>query len=265
MIDPESVANYIRETARAFILPRFRALGAGDIREKKPNDFVTIADTDSERELTRLLKDVIAGANVLGEEAVAEDPSRLDWLSADAPVWIIDPVDGTANFVRGNPNFAVIVALARQGVVEAGWIYNPVADVLIWAIKGQGAWLGDQRLYVNGTVPPERLNGSAYGRTKSGLRAARALNESGRILGVHNQGCSGLEYMSLVQGLAQFSLHSRSLPWDHAAGMLIVAEAGGLGSFLDGTTYDPRIIDRSVLSAASKPAWQTIHDIMMTL
>src|ERR1700744_1852782 len=178
MIDPGTVANYIRDTARALILPRFRALDSGDIHEKKPNDFVTIADTKTERELTRLLAGVIDGAKVLGEEAVHEDPSRLEWLSGDDPVWIIDPVDGTANFVRGDPRFAVIVALARQGVVEAGWIYNPLADTLICALKGQGAWRAGERLHTNATVPPERLSGSAYGRTKSGLRAARALNES---------------------------------------------------------------------------------------
>ena len=264
MIDPESVANYIRETARALILPRFRALGSGDVREKKPGDLVTIADTEAERELTRRLGDEVPGANILGEESVAEDPARLAWLSAEAPVWIIDPIDGTANFVRGHVGFAVIVALARQGEVEAGWIYNPLADAMIFSIKGNGAWSAGRRLRVKDDVPPEKLTGSAYGRTKSGVRAGRALNESGRIRGVHNQGCSGLEYMAIAHGLAQFSLHSRSLPWDHAAGMLIVAEAGGCGRFLDGSAYDPRIVDRPVLAAASGGAWQTIHDVVTT-
>jgi len=262
MIDPETVASYIRETARTVILPRFRALGHGDVREKKPGDPVTIADTEAEQELTRRLKAIIPGANVMGEESVAEDASRLAWLTSDTPVWIIDPIDGTSNFVRGNPGFAVIVALARQGAVEGGWIYNPLADVLISALKGEGAWRAGQRLTVKHDVPPEKLTGAAYGRTKSGVRAGRALNDSGRIRGVHNQGCSGLEYMAIAQGMAQFSLHSRSLPWDHAAGMLIVHEAGGVGSFLDGGVYDTRISDRAVLAAASPQAWQTVHDVV---
>ena len=264
MIDPESVANYIRETARAVILPRFRALGQDDVREKKPGDPVTIADTEAEQELTRRLAAVIPGANVLGEESVAEDASRLAWLSAEAPVWIIDPIDGTSNFVRGNDGFAVIVALARQGTVEAGWIYNPLGDVMISALKGEGAWSAGRRLQVNRSVPPEKLTGAAYGRTKSGIRAGRALNDSGRIRGVHNQGCSGLEYMAIAQGMAQFSLHSRSLPWDHAAGMLIVHEAGGVGSFLYGGVYDPRITDRAVLAASTAQAFQTVHDVVTT-
>lgn len=262
MIDLKIVSIFIRDTARALILPRFRALGSGDIREKKPGDLVTIADIETERELTRLLRDVAKDVHVLGEESVAEDPSRLALLSSDAPVWIIDPVDGTANFAKGAPGFAVIVALARRGAVEAGWIYDPLGDVMIAAKKGGGAWLGEERLAVAADVPPERMTGSAYGRAKSGLRAAKALNESGRIRGVHNQGCSGLEYMALARGISQFSLHSRSLPWDHAAGMLIVSEAGGCASFLDGSVYDVRIIDRPVLSAASVISWQTIRDVV---
>ena len=262
MIDTERVAAYIRETARAVILPRFRALGQDDVREKKPGDPVTVADTEAEQELTRRLQTVIAGANVLGEESVAEDPSRLAWLSAEAPVWIIDPIDGTSNFVRGNAGFAVIVALARQGVVEAGWIYNPLGNVMISALKGRGAWSAGRRLQVKRDMPPEKLTGAAYGRTRAGVRAGRALNESGRVRGVHNQGCSGLEYMAIAQGMAQFSLHSRSLPWDHAAGMLIVHEAGGLGGFLDGGVYDPRITDRPVLAASTAQAWQTVHEVV---
>src|SRR5215469_2424795 len=217
MIDRKIVSNIIRDTARALVLPRFRALGAGDIREKKPGDPVTIADIETEQALTRLLAGVSPDAHVLGEESVAESPGRLEWLSSDAPVWIIDPVDGTANFAKGRPGFAVIVALAQRGEVEAGWIYDPLGDLMVSAKRGEGAWLDEMRLAVAAKIPPERVTGSAYGRTKSGVRAARALNESGRIRGVHNQGCSGLEYMALARGISQFSLHSRSLPWDHAA------------------------------------------------
>ena len=262
MVDLKIVSNMIRETARALILPRFRALGSGDIREKKPGDPVTIADIETEQALTRRLDGIVPGAAVLGEESVAESPARLELLSSDAPLWIIDPVDGTSNFAKGLPGFAVIVALTQQGQVEAGWIYDPLGDIMISARKGEGAWHEATRLAVSADVPTERLSGSAYGRAKSGIRAAKALNESGRIRGVHNQGCSGLEYMALARGISQFSLHSRSLPWDHAAGMLIVGEAGGLGSFLDGSPYDTRIIDRPVLAAASGANWQAIHAIV---
>jgi fructose-1,6-bisphosphatase/inositol monophosphatase family enzyme len=265
MFDPETVSNHIRAAARAFILPRFRALDASDIREKKPGDLVTVADTDTEHALTHVLREILPGANVVGEEAVHEDPKRLNGLAGDAPVWIIDPVDGTANFARGNPGFAVIVALAQGDIVEAGWIYHPIGDTMVSAVRGQGTWVDGQRVRFDRPIPPERLTGSAYGRTRSGQRAARALNNSGRVLGVHNQGCSGLEYILLAQGISQFSLHSRSLPWDHAAGTVIVTEAGGSARFLDGSAYSVRVHNGSLLSAVNEQAWQTVRDVVEQL
>ncbi|HKT18250.1 MAG TPA: inositol monophosphatase family protein [Stellaceae bacterium] len=262
MIDCETVANLIRETAHTLIMPRFRALDSGDIREKKPGDLVTIADIETERALTRRLGDIAAGVQVIGEEGVAEDPQRLALLSLDEPVWIIDPVDGTANFARGEPGFAVIVALARQGAVQSGWIYDPVNDRMIHAARGEGAWSEGRRLAVAAELPADQITGSAYGRAKSGQRAAKALSASDRIRAVENRGSSGLEYIALAEGRSQFSLHSRSLPWDHAAGMLIVSEAGGQAAFLDGTPYDARIPDRPLLAAASAAGWRAVSEII---
>src|SRR5437016_14005667 len=101
MIDPERVAEIIRDTAAAEIVPRFRMLRQEDIREKKPGDLVTLADLETERQLTRRLTQAWPGSLALGEESAAEDPTRLDLLTTDASLWIIDPIDGTANFPRG--------------------------------------------------------------------------------------------------------------------------------------------------------------------
>jgi fructose-1,6-bisphosphatase/inositol monophosphatase family enzyme len=265
MPDPEKIAALIRETAQAEILPRFRMLGEGDIREKKPGDFVTAADLGAERRLTEQLMALAPGSLVLGEEAAAEDPARLGLLASGARVWVIDPVDGTANFARGQPGFAVILAEVQKGEVCAGWIYDPLEDVMVHALAGGGAWSAGRRLAVAGEVAAAELVGAAYGRTVTGLRAAKVLEASGRLGGVRNRGCSGLEYIDVALGRAHFSLHSRSLPWDHAAGMLITAEAGGVAAFLDGSRYDPRIIDRPVLAAASVAAWRTVQEIVGAL
>ena len=91
------------------------------------------------------------------------------------------------------------------------------------------------------------------------------MTASGRVGGVRNRGCSGLEYLDIALARAHYSLHSRSLPWDHAAGMLITAEAGGVAGFLDGSPYDPRIADRPVLAAASAAACATVRDIVGAL
>ncbi|HEV8027155.1 MAG TPA: inositol monophosphatase [Stellaceae bacterium] len=265
MLDPEKIAALIRETAQAEILPRFRMLGESDIREKKPGDFVTAADLAAERRMTEWLTEAAPGSLVLGEEAAAEDPGRLALLASEARVWIIDPVDGTANFARGEPGFAVILAEVQKGEVCAGWIYDPLSDVMVTAEAGGGAWSAGRRLTVARDVAPAELVGGAYGRTKAGVPAAKALEASGRIGRIRNRGCGGLEYLDLALGRAHFSLHSRSLPWDHAAGMLITAEAGGVGAFLDGSRYDARIIDRPVLAAASAEAWQIVQEVVSAL
>jgi fructose-1,6-bisphosphatase/inositol monophosphatase family enzyme len=265
MTHPDKIAAIIREIAQAEIVPRFRMLAQEDIREKRPGDFVTVADVAAERALTRRLSDAAPGSVVLGEEAAHDDPGRLRLLGEAAPVWVIDPVDGTANFARGSPGFGVIVARVERAAVVAGWIYDPLADVMVTAERGGGAWSGDVRLAVDAGAEPQHMIGAAYGRTQGGQRASKALEASGRIARVQNQGCSALEYVSVAQGAAHFSLHSRSLPWDHAAGMLIVVEAGGVSGFLDGAAYDPRIADRAVLAAASTAARDTVRSVVGAL
>jgi fructose-1,6-bisphosphatase/inositol monophosphatase family enzyme len=265
MPDLEKVAEHIRETAQAEILPRFRLLRREDIREKGPGDFVTLADLEAERQLTQRLVGLLPGSVVLGEEAASQDRGRFALLAGEAPVWVIDPVDGTANFARGQPGFAVIVALIERGAVRAGWIYDPLADTMVMAEAGGGAWSAGQRCMTAAEVAPSDMVGAAYGRSRSGPRTAQALAASGRVGGVRNRGCSGLEYLEIALARAHYSLHSRSLPWDHAAGMLITAEAGGAAAFLDGSPYDPRIADRPVLAAASAAAWATVAEIVGAL
>jgi fructose-1,6-bisphosphatase/inositol monophosphatase family enzyme len=262
MPDLDRVARIIRETAIAVILPRFRSLSADDIREKKPGDVVTVADLESERRLSRELVDLEPGTDAIGEEGVHADPTRLQLLSGDAPIWVIDPIDGTGNFTKGIPRFAVIIAYVARGVTEAGWIYDPLGDAMVMTARGQGAWCDGRRLRVVPEAPGMLPVGSAYGRTPGGLRAAAALEASGRIGAVTNRGCSGLEYMELARGEVQFTLHSRSLVWDHAAGMLITAEAGGIASFLDGSPYDPRIVDKRPIAAATEATRTLIASVM---
>jgi fructose-1,6-bisphosphatase/inositol monophosphatase family enzyme len=265
MLDAETVAGFIRETAESAIVPRFRQLREEDIREKKPGDFVTIADLEAERLLSRRLLAAAPGSVVLGEEGAAKDPTHLDLLGGDAPVWVIDPIDGTGNFARGEPGFAVILALVKQAQVCAGWIYDPMGGVMVMTERGSGAWSEGRRLAVDREAGPERLVGAAYGRTLAGPRAGKLLMDSGRIAGLRNLGSSALEYSAIALARAHFSLHSRSLPWDHAAGMLIVAEAGGIAGFFDGSAYDPRISDRAVLAAASRIAWDTVRETIAAL
>src|SRR4029453_6026268 len=124
--DADPATRLIEEAAAAEIMPRFRQLAAGDVREKAPGDLVTGADEAVEPRLRPALDSPPAGSVVVGEEAAAADPNLLNRLFDDQPVWIIDPVDGTSNFAEGRPAFAVMVALARGRDVLAAWIHDPV-------------------------------------------------------------------------------------------------------------------------------------------
>src|ERR1700722_2745637 len=163
MPDPDPIAELIRATAAAEIVPRFRMLAQEDIREKRPGDLVTIADLEAERRLIQGLEAAIPGSVALGEESVAADPAKLDLLGGAAPVWIIDPVDGTGNFAKGVARFAVIVAYVERGVTQAGWIYDPLGEVMVTARRGAGAWSRGERLQVAREEDGRRMVGSAYG------------------------------------------------------------------------------------------------------
>src|SRR6185437_792815 len=97
------------------VMPRFEKLESGDISEKGPGDLVTVADIAAEHRLTPALRGLLPGSLVVGEEAVAADPAVLALLDGDDYVWVVDPIDGTANFAAGIPLFAVMVALIRRG------------------------------------------------------------------------------------------------------------------------------------------------------
>lgn len=256
----EDIAGIVRSVAETEIVPRFRTLGRDDIREKKPGDLVTIADLEAERALIARLEAAVPGSVALGEESVFADATRLELVAGERPVWIIDPIDGTGNFAKGVPAFVVIVAYVIKGAVEAGWIHAPLEGTIAMARRGGGAWSGGRRLKLDGTRTP--ITGSAYGRTPRGVRASDALAASGSIGPVRNRGSSGLEYLDVALGRAQFTLHSRSLPWDHATGMLLTREAGGTAAFLDGSPYDPRVLDGRPLAAASEAIWRLVRDIV---
>lgn len=249
--DPAAVARLIRDAALAEILPRFRHLEAGDIREKAPGQLVTDADTAAEAMLARSLTALLPAA-VVGEEAVAGDPSLVDALARPGPVWVIDPVDGTANFAQGNPRFGVIVALVVDGATIMGWIHDPLADRTVFAAAGGGAWCGDTRLAVLPEVALAAMAGSA-GR-KAPLAAA--------VAAVGRRGSAAHDYLDLVEGRLHFAHFRRLMPWDHAAGVLIHAEAGGCGARMDGSPYRPGLGDGGLLLAPGRRSWDALRALI---
>jgi hypothetical protein len=151
-IPHDDVVALMDEASDRLVMPRFGALQAGDIDEKRANDFVTIADREAERFLAPRLEGLLPGSLALGEEAAAVDPALLGRLDSDTPLWIIDPVDGTRSFIDGKPDFGLIVALSRGDEVLAGWILQPTLGRRAAAEHGAGLMRGGPSL-TDGSAP----------------------------------------------------------------------------------------------------------------
>jgi fructose-1,6-bisphosphatase/inositol monophosphatase family enzyme len=233
------VEEAIRKAAAAEIMPRFRQLAAHEVVEKTgPHDLVTVADRLAEENLTAALTALLPGSVVVGEEAVHADPSVNGALRGDAPVWIVDPVDGTRQFVHGDPGFCTLVALTQGGELLASWTYAPVLDELAFAVRGRGAVLNGEPIRSGSPAPGKVLEVAMSHPDFTTEKEKRAL--LGLLVpGVQGRPCgsAGLEYLSVARGTLDAVAFSWENAWDHAAGLLLVAEAGGAHATLDGHPY----------------------------
>lgn len=229
----------VRAAAAAEIMPRFRQLAAHEIDQKSgPHDLVTAADRLAEKHLTAALTRLLPGSAVVGEEAVHADPAVYAALGEDAPVWIIDPVDGTRQFVHGEPGFCTLVALAHHGELLASWTYAPALGEMAVAVRGRGATLNGAPLHSGSPAPGAVLRVAMSHPDYTSDDQKRALLGL-RTDGIEARPCgsAGLEYLAVARGAQEAVAFSWELAWDHAAGLLLVAEAGGTQSTLTGAPY----------------------------
>ena len=254
-VDVEEVATLIHEVAVSAVLPHWRALADGDVGEKSPGEVVTSVDRAAEAQLTERLLAMVPDALVIGEEAAAADPSLLDAVEEAPLLWLVDPLDGTQNFVNGSADFAVMVALVQDGETVASWIDRPAVGRFYMAVRGGGAFADGQRLHVHRTGDVANLRGTALTRFLDAQQRA-AIDQFGRTIGSLGPGrvCAGVDYPLVAEGQQDFVLFWRTLPWDHAPRALLVSEAGGVAAHLDGAPYRPAIRRNGLVAASDAVA-----------
>lgn len=260
--DAQRVAELMRETAAAELLPRFRNLAKSDIREKRPGDIVTVADVASEQRLAVGLAKILPGVPVVGEEAVELDAGLLDLIGRPGErCWIVDPLDGTANFSRGEDRFAMIVCLVDNAETVAGWILDVPNDRIAVALKGQGVTLDGKTIRGKPPArPPKGLIGYAV---RKALDRQLAPEHRRRLGDLSTLNCAGREYIDILAGRYDFNLYRRTKPWDHAAGALMLTEAGGRAIRFSGVPFRPADpIDAGIISAASLEAVAEAKSVM---
>ncbi len=263
-VDIIRVRDLIAEIAEKEMLSQYRRLDREDVRSKSsPSDLVTIVDEAMEKELRRALLGLTPGAAFVGEESAAADPTIMDAIASADRCWIVDPLDGTRNFVNHVDEFGSIVAYLERGVVEAAWIFAAPTRQFAIGVKGGGVtWDGER-------VVPKR----AENNPPTGWRSTGWLNESWRAHIVDNLKqktasraghCAAYAYLALIQGDVDFKLSSRIHAWDHAAGAMLTEELGGAAHWLeDGVRYRPQTsVDRPYLATAPGRDWTMIADLL---
>ncbi len=264
LIDNHAVEALIRDVGDTLLMRHWRALSADAVREKSKGDFVTDIDEEAERLLSTGLRAIQPTAAVLGEEAAAANPDLLNLLQQPGDLWIIDPIDGTGNYVDGNPHFAIMIAYVSQGVTQSSWIYQPVPQKMFYAKQGGGAFCNDVRLQ------PAPLQ-SELGQMDVGISVKftpEPLRSHISSLVHHFAShvpfmCAGYEYAALAQGSKAMAMFHRLHPWDHVPGLLLTHEAGLYVRHFDDTPYDPRTQRQGLMVAANEAIWHVCRDLLV--
>jgi myo-inositol-1(or 4)-monophosphatase len=219
------------------------------INTKSPNDFVTEVDQMAEQVIIETLLTAYPGHGILAEESGREHGARHSDF-----VWIIDPLDGTTNFIHGFPVYCVSIALSFRGKIEQAVVYDPTRNDLFMASKGRGAFLNDKRLRVSKRT---RLSDSLIGTGfpfRKGDNFQRYMKMFEAVMpvcaGLRRPGSAALDLCYVAAGYTDGFFETGLQPWDIAAGSLIVTEAGGLiGNFTGEADF---LNQREVLAGSPK-------------
>lgn len=262
-LNTEAVLNLMKDVAAEVITPRFRSLSSGEVHEKGPGDLVTIADHESERILTEHLQGAYPDALIVGEEATAADPGLLERMRTADHVWLVDPVDGTRNFVHGSPDHAVMVAEVRHGQTVRGWIWQPEHERSMVAELGAGVQENAKPL----PLPARPQSVADIGGAASHWAHRVLARNAGKldhdtvpplVNTRRTAWCCGVDYPMLAAGDLDFLVFGPPKPWDHAPGALMITELGGVVRLLDGTPYTIATDHLSLIAAANEFVWDEV-------
>jgi fructose-1,6-bisphosphatase/inositol monophosphatase family enzyme len=261
-----AVQALMRDATERAILPRWRQLAAHEVETKHSGgmlpDVVTIADGEAEAILAEGLARLLPDAAVVGEEACHADPAVFDRLGHER-CWIVDPLDGTNNFAAGKPPFGILIALAERGETVAGWIYDCLTGRFCHAKRGGGAFVDGERIAARetGADPPIAADSLIYMHSARRQAVRAALAPHYTLVDIPR--CAAEQYPRLVLGQNDVAVFERTLPWDHAAGVLFVNEAGGKAARPDGSAY--RVDDHArpgLIAAASERLWDQLAALL---
>ena len=226
------------------------------VTTKGPNDFVSEVDRAAEQAIIDILLEAYPGHAILAEESGRERGAKHSEF-----LWIIDPLDGTTNFLHGFPIYAVSIALAHRGVVQQAVVYDPTRNDLFYASRGRGAFLNDRRLRVSKrTRLADALVGTGFPFRK-GDNFQRYVKMFDQVMqqcaGLRRPGAAALDLCYVAAGYYDGFFETGLSPWDAAAGSLMITEAGGLvGNFTGEADF---LYQRELVAGNPKVYGQLVH------
>ncbi|MFC0523985.1 inositol monophosphatase family protein [Pontibacillus salicampi] len=194
--------------------------------KSNPDDLVTEMDQDTEKFFAEKIRESYPDHKVLGEEGFGDDVKDLDGVT-----WIVDPIDGTMNFVHQKQNFAISVGIFKDGIGEIGFIYDVMKDCLYHAKRNEGAYKNDQLLPALANSIP--LEEAIIGLNSTWAVPNKKVDENGihrlirKVRGTRSYGSAALEFAYIAEGIMDSYITMRLAPWDIAAGIVLVHEVGG--------------------------------------
>lgn len=275
MEELQEVALRAASAAAGVHLAHFRRFGVESAQEKAQSDFVTQVDLEAQHAAVLVIRESFPSHWILAEEETDDHDTgplvtRREWPPEGRHLWIIDPLDGTTNYLHGHPQFGASVAVGRRpgqesgadpnpglsflGCLEAGAVVAPRTGERWWAARGAGGWKNGRRLSVSGIRSlPKALIGTGFPFKEPEI-VPRYAEQLKRVLpatgGVRRGGSAALDLCYLAEGMLDgFWEEDYLSPWDSAAGLLILSEAGGRASRMDGSAID--LEDGSILAGNS--------------
>lgn len=239
----------VKEIAKKEVMPYFSAI-EGD--EKADGSIFSIADLAAQTAFATGLRKII-DCPMLGEE-MSEHEQRDLWLHNHAGLWVVDPIDGTTNFINGFPHFALSVAYVQNGKPELAVVYNPISQECFSAQRGHGAFLNDKPLPL--VRRDKKLKRAIAGVEIKYLRSGKLSSRMNTLLpvgSIRSLGSSTLDWCYLAAGRLDVYLHGGQKLWDYAAGSLIFEESGGSLATLEGDDFwsGQHVFQRSIIAAGN--------------
>jgi len=261
------IVNILVDVNKKVVLNYFNKLTPKDIDIKSSNDdFVSVADKKSEDYISKKLSNFLDNTKIMGEETAFLDKEKFLSLLNEPLLWVIDPIDGTKNYINGNENFCSMISLVEHSFPIASFIYKPLQRQFIYAFKDIGTYIFDVETKISTKLnleldPFSQIIGSGGTKgipevfKKSILSNLRSFTKRVFV------GSAGIETMMLVTNKIQFIFHGRVTPWDHSPLDLIIKEAGGC-VYMARFKKEFNIKSKGpILAATNNKIWDEVREI----